>query len=111
MKITRIAKNTPDKPKIVERLMEDLVSYFGTGVVRAGGVGLSNYANFEMRDEAEGTCWINVAYIENREIIYIDKYYESEVMNDAYGNNARVPYDNTYEVMRINVINAINKIK
>lgn len=107
LNLTAQSGDNGDRFKIIYDLMNDLYSHFGTGVVDNNGA----YASFEMTDEAMGTCWIQVAYLENRDIIFIDKYYEDEAMDERLGVNAGVDFSFDYEILKSQVISSIEKIK
>jgi len=78
------------KSAVVNQLMAAINTHFSKGQVSPSMCG--GYDSFEMMDEALGTCWINVNYIDERELIHIDKYYESESMNDMRGKIITIPF-------------------
>ena len=95
-----------DNYKTLQNLMNGLHSHFGKGVVSE-----DRYPSFEMMDEAMGTCWIAVAYIDRDDIIYIEKYYENETLNDSYGRVVKIPYSENAEAMQQNVIQVIESMR
>jgi hypothetical protein len=87
--------------------MEDLYSHFNTGRIYEG-----DRASFEMMDEAMGTAYISVNYLDDKDAIYIDKYYENEMLNDEYAQNDIVPFSiDNYHQMLTTVISVMEKMK
>lgn len=85
---------------LIMSLMEDIKRNLGRGMVKTDG----RYPSFEMSDETMGQCWIEVAYMERDRIIYIDKYYDSERLNDEYGANAKIPFDPNFDLNNLSDI-------
>jgi len=97
-----------DKMNILARLMKDLKNHFQTGKIKNG----SDYHSFEMMDEAMETCWIAVSYDKWEGDLYIDKYYESEFLNNEQAKNARISFDaENYHSMKNNVISVMASMK
>jgi len=100
----------PDKMHVLNELMENIRSHFGKGVT-----GDDNNPSFEMMDEAMGTCYISVSYLESQDAIYIDKYYESEMLNDEFAQNVTIPYVQdpigNYDKLFEAVVSAMEKMK
>jgi len=61
----------------------------------------------KMVEDIQGTAYVSVSYSEFEDEIVIEKYYESEYMNDEYGRvyKVKMNYDNPQET-----INKVNKL-
>jgi len=97
-----------DKMLMLAKLMKDLKKHFPNGKIETS----SNYHSFEMMDEAMGTCWIAISYDKWNQELYIDKYYESEYLNNQNAKNTRIPCEfENYDSMKNNAIAAMEQMK
>ena len=98
-------ENKTETDQIISKIMNNLLDYFGKGQIKNN--------SFEIYDESLGACWIQVSYLENN-IIYIDKYYENENMDNRLGQNIKISYiptPETIDEITNKVINIVKKLK
>jgi hypothetical protein len=80
--------------KFVNRLVGDLKQAFGGSVMDTRKA----YKYFEVASENNGRMYVQVYYNADNESFGVERYYDSEVMQDEYGKSLEVPaYLNDYD--------------
>ena len=72
---------------IVTDIINKIYEIMNKGQVKIDNLGIPD---FEYRDETLGTCYVNVYYKRSENKIKIDKYYESESLQDSLGKSLEV---------------------
>ncbi len=80
-------------PKEIENLWETII----TNLSSEFGVPIINHGNpvfewhIEIQDDTMGSSWINISYNQWDEKVIIERYYESEFLQDEFGTTLKIP--------------------
>jgi hypothetical protein len=91
MKIYKIASSYFDMLIKARECIEQAYEVIGKGQLRTN----DKNPSFEFRDESDprGTNYIQVYFNEQEQVFGVSKYYESESMQNEYGQDLQVPFD------------------
>jgi hypothetical protein len=94
--------------KLTTKEIEDLWETIITSLSSEFGVPIINHGNkvfewhVEIQDDTMGSSWINISYNQWDEKVIIERYYESEFLQDEFGTTIKIPVntDNLTEEIR-----------
>lgn len=88
-----IPTNESINEDFVHKILSEINSKLGGKVQRDIS---GNITSVEIKNEAMGNCWIDIAANKEAQEFIIQKYFQSEFLDDEYGMTKRIPIQQNY---------------